>query len=421
MKAKTQSPRSKVAEAADRIMERIAALARISDEPGQLTRTYGSPAMRRANDLVAGWMRDAGMTVREDAIGNLLGRYEGTRADAKAFLLGSHLDTVRNAGAFDGPLGVLLAIECVKQLHATGACLPFALEAAGFCDEEGVRFQSTYLGSRALAGTLTEADLQRMDENGVSLADAIRNFGGQPENLLSAKCDPRRLLGYAEVHIEQGPVLEQKHLAVGVVTAIAGQSRIRLRFTGQAGHAGTTPMHLRRDALCAAAEFIFAVEAHAHSVVGLVATVGQIQVTPGASNVIPGEAHLTLDVRHQSNSVRLEACQHWQGAAESIGRQRGIFVSWEVVQQTASVPCDPELTALLKRAAQQHQSEVIELPSGAGHDAAVMGRITPAVMLFVPCKDGLSHHPDESAKVEDIAVALDVMHDFLQLLAQKHG
>jgi allantoate deiminase len=421
VKSKVQSPKFKVGEAADRIMERLAALAKISDEPGQLTRTYGSPAMRRANDLVAGWMCDARMTVREDAIGNLIGRYEAERTDAKTFLLGSHLDTVRNAGAFDGPLGVILAIECVAKLNESKIRLPFALEVVGFCDEEGVRFQSTYLGTRALAGTLTEADLQRTDENGVSLADAIRQFGGQPENLSAAKLNPNKLLGYAEVHIEQGPVLEQKHLAVGVVTAIAGQSRIKLRLTGQAGHAGTTPMHLRRDALCAAAEFISAVEAHAHSANGLVATVGQIQVGPGASNVIPGEACLTLDVRHQSDSVRLEACQHWQGVAESIGRQRGIFVSWEGVQQTASVPCDPELTSLLKRAAQKHQPEVLELPSGAGHDAAVLGTITPAVMLFVQCRDGLSHHPDESANVEDIAVALDVMNDFLQLLAEKHA
>ncbi len=410
-----------MSDGAQRIMERLAALAKISDEPNQLTRTYGSPAMRLANALVSDWMRDAGMVARGDEIGNVIGCYEAAHTDAKTFLLGSHLDTVRNAGAFDGPLGVILAIECVKQLHVNGRRLPFALEVVGFCDEEGVRFQSTYLGSRALAGTLIESDLERTDENGISLTDAIRNFGGQPKKLLSAKRDPNQLLGYAEVHIEQGPVLEQKNLAVGVVTAIAGQSRIKIHFTGKAGHAGTTPMDLRRDALCAAAEFISGVEAHAHSVTGLVATVGQIQVSPGASNVIPGEARLTLDVRHQLNPVRLEACQYLQSTAEDIGRQRGIFVSWEVVQQTTSVPCDPELTSLLKCAAQKHQPQVIELPSGAGHDAAVMGRITPAVMLFVQCRDGLSHHPDESAKVEDIAIALNVMQDFVQLLAQKHG
>ena len=410
-----------MSDGASRTMERLAALAKISDEPDQLTRTYGSPAMRRANELVGGWMREAGMTVREDAIGNLMGRSEAARLGAKTFLLGSHLDTVRNAGAFDGPLGVVLAIECAAKLNEHKTRLPFALEVIGFCDEEGVRFQNTYLGSRALAGTLTEADLQRVDENGVSLAEAIRLFGGAPEKISTAKCNPNKLLGYAEVHIEQGPVLERNNLSVGVVTAIAGQSRVKICFTGQAGHAGTTPMNLRRDALGAAAEFIAAVEAHASSVAGLVATVGQIQVAPGASNVIPGEARLTLDVRHQSDALRLEAVQFLQGSAENIGRRRGIFVKWQLVQETASVPCDPELTALLKRAAQRHQPEVIELPSGAGHDAAVMGQITPAILLFVPCKDGLSHHPDESAKVEDIAVALDVMNDFLQLFAKKYA
>ena len=284
-----------------------------------------------------------------------------------------------------------------------------------------MRFQNTYLGSRALAGTLTEADLQCVDENGVSLADAMRQFGGAPEKISTAKCNSNKLLGYAEVHIEQGPVLEQKNLAVGVVTAIAGQSRVKIRFTGQAGHAGTTPMNMRRDALCAAAEFIAAVEAHAASIAELVATVGQIQVAPGASNVIPGEARLTLDVRHQNDAARVEAVQYLQSAAEDIGRRRGVFVLWETVMETASVPCDLELTTLLKGAAENHQHEVIELPSGAGHDAAVLGKITPTVMLFVQCRDGLSHHPDESAKVEDIAVALDVMNDFLQLLAEKHA
>ena len=419
--SKVQGPRSKVEAGAERIMARLAELARVSDEPEQLTRTYGSPAMRCANDLVGGWMREAGMTVREDAIGNLIGRSEAARLGAKTFLLGSHLDTVRNAGAFDGPLGVILAIECVAKWHASKTSLSFALEVIGFCDEEGVRFQNTYLGSRALAGTLTEADLQCVDENGVSLADAMRQFGGAPEKISTAKCNSNKLLGYAEVHIEQGPVLEQKNLAVGVVTAIAGQSRVKIRFTGQAGHAGTTPMNMRRDALCAAAEFIAAVEAHAASIAELVATVGHIQVAPGASNVIPGEARLTLDVRHQNDAARVEAVQYLQSAAEDIGRLRGVFVLWETVMETASVPCDLELTTLLKGAAENHQHEVIELPSGAGHDAAVLGKITPTVMLFVQCRDGLSHHPDESAKVEDIAVALDVMNDFLQLLAEKHA
>jgi allantoate deiminase len=405
---------------APRIMERIAALAQITEEAGQLTRTFGSPAMRRANDLVASWMREAGMTTREDAIGNLIGHYEAARP-GRSFLLGSHLDTVRNAGAFDGPLGVILGLECVQQLHTTRAHLPFAIDVVGFCDEEGVRFQSTYLGSRALAGALTEADLQRKDHAGVVLAHAIGGFGGQLGDLAAARIEPGRVLGYTEVHIEQGPVLEQKGLSVGVVSAIAGQSRIKLRCSGQAGHAGTTPMHLRRDALCAAAEFILAVENCARSTVGLVATNGEIQAAPNASNVIPGEVTLTLDVRHQTDEVRAAACERLQRSFEDLARRRGVSATWELVQQTPSVPCDRELTGVLKSAAQKYQPDVIEMTSGAGHDAAVMARIVPAAMLFVRCQGGVSHHPDESAKVEDIAVALEVMNDFLQRLAAHHA
>ena len=232
-------------------MQRIDALAQISEEPDRLTRTFCSPAMRRANDLVGGWMREAGMEVRQDAIGNLIGRYEG---GTKSLLLGSHLDTVRAAGKFDGALGVLVGITCVQQLHETGTRLPFSIEVIGFADEEGVRYHTAYLGSKVLAGTFNPEDLKRTHANGISMADAIRSFGGKPDALASARMDPNRLLGYVEVHIEQGPVLERKNLAVGVVTAIAGQTRKLFRFVGAAGHAGTVPMDLRKDALCAAAD-----------------------------------------------------------------------------------------------------------------------------------------------------------------------
>ena len=402
------------------VMERIEALGRISEDSDRLTRTFCSPAMRQANDLVAGWMRAAGMTVSEDAIGNLLGRYPGQDERAKTFLLGSHLDTVRDAGKFDGPLGVLTAIACVQHLHEQKIRLPFALEVIGFADEEGVRYQTTYLGSKALAGTFQEADLKRFDARGFTMSEVIRAFGGQPENIKSARRDPQQLLGYAEVHIEQGPVLEKKYQPVGVVSAIAGQTRIKVRFGGQAGHAGTTPMTMRRDALAAAAHFIVAVEACAGECPGLVATVGQIEARPGASNVIPGEVILSVDVRHALDNLRQDASAQLQEIANTIGERREITVDWEVVHDVASIPCSRELSLLLAKAARQHLMEVTELPSGAGHDAAVMGDITPMAMLFVRCKGGLSHHPDESVTVEDIAVAIAVMNDFLQLLANQH-
>lgn len=401
------------------VMQRIDALAQISEDEGKLTRTFASPAMRRANDLVAGWMREAGLSVREDAIGNLIGRYEADRADAKTFLLGSHLDTVRDAGKFDGPLGVLIAIACVHRLHDANVRLPFAIEVVGFCDEEGVRYQSAYLGSKAMAGTFNVADLKRLDADGVPMAEAIRNFGGNPDAIQSARLAPEHFLGYAEVHIEQGPVLERKSCPVGIVTAIAGQSRIKVRFIGQAAHAGTTPMALRRDALLAAAQFIVWVEAATKNYPELVATVGQIEVQPGASNVIPGEVNLSLDVRHHVDTTRTAACDHFHSIARGIGEQSGIGVDWMIVQQITSVPCSRELSDVLKRAIRQHLDEVIELPSGAGHDAAALAAIMPVAMLFVRCKEGISHHPDESAQMDDVEVAIAVMNDFLAFLAKQ--
>src|ERR1035441_3614634 len=226
------------------IMERIEALGRISEEAGRLTRMFCSPAMRRANRLVASWMHGAGMQVREDAIGNLIGHYPAATRHGRILLLGSHLDTVRNAGKFDGLLGVILAIASVEHLRRNHVRLPFAVEVVGFAEEEGVRYHSSHLGSRAVAGLLDRADLRRKDARGVSMADAIRRFGGQPARLKQARLDPSRLLGYVEAHIEQGPVLEEENVAVGIVTAIAGQSRFQFTFTVRAGHAGTTQMGL---------------------------------------------------------------------------------------------------------------------------------------------------------------------------------
>jgi len=408
-------------ESAATIMERIATLGRISDEAGRLTRTFCSPAMRRSNRLVASWMRAAGMEVREDEIGNLIGLYRGATRPSKILLLGSHLDTVRNAGKFDGPLGVILAIACVEHLRRNQLRLPFAIEVCGFADEEGVRYQSACLGSRAVAGLLANTDLRRKDAGGVSMADAIRRFGGQPARLKLARFDADRLLGYIEAHIEQGPVLEERKVAVGIVTAIAGQSRFQLTFTGRAGHAGTTPMRSRCDALCAAAKFILAVEDYAARKAGLVATVGQIQAEPNASNVIPGTVTLTLDVRHQTDSTRRAAGAQFQKLARQIAVAREVKVSSQLVQQTPSVGCSPKLSGLLERAAKMHQPQIVRLPSGAGHDAAILARITPAAMLFIRCKGGISHHPDESATRQDVQVALAVLNDFLRLLASEHG
>lgn len=396
------------------VMERIEALARISEESGRLTRTFGSPAMQRAHALVGGWMREAGMAVRTDAVGNLIGHYPAARPDGKILLLGSHLDTVRDAGKFDGALGVLLAIACVQQFFVEQARLPFAIEVVGFGDEEGVRYQTTYLGSRALAGTLDAGELQRTDVRGIALAEAIREFGGNPDAVASARLEPSRMLGYLEVHIEQGPVLEQKQRAVGVVSAIAGQTRGRVRFLGQAGHAGTVPMKPRRDALCAAAEFVLAAEDLARNRGGLVATVGEIVALPGASNVIPGEVSLSVDVRHPEDALRQAARAELRERAAKIAGERGVNVTWEQVQETPAVVCDRRLTLQLEQAVKRHQPDAPLLYSGAGHDAAALAAITPVAMLFVRCAGGVSHHPTESVTEADVGVALKILDDFVR-------
>ena len=413
-------PRQLSMDAATKIIRRCEALGKISEEPGRLTRTFGSPAMRRTNEQVAAWMREAGMRTRVDAIGNLIGHSGGENAGTKILLLGSHLDTVRDAGKFDGPLGVLLAIACVEELRRKKIRLPYAVEVVGFCDEEGVRFRVPYLGSKALSGCFRTRDLRRTDASGVSLAETIEDFGGDAAGMKSARIEPDRLLGYIEAHIEQGPVLEQANLPVGVVSAIAGQTRARMTFTGRAGHAGTTPMHLRKDALCAAAEMVLAVETYARDTAGLVATVGEISARPCAGNVIPGQVELSLDVRHAKDAIRQSACKALKQLALEIAARRKLKLNFAIVHETAAVDCAKELSALLERAVECRQKKTIFLESGAGHDAVVMADITPAAMLFIRCKNGVSHHPDESVKTADVRVALEVMIDFLQLLAAQY-
>ena len=398
-------------------MARIATLAAISEEPDRLTRRCLTPALEMAMVTVAGWMQTAGLTVRRDTVGNLIGRYAAAHAPARTLLLGSHLDTVRDAGAFDGPLGVLLALAAVEDLSARGMRLPFALEVLAFSDEEGLRFGTAYLGSNAFAGGFDPATLDLRDTASISLADAIRATGGDPAALAGARRAADDLIGYCEWHIEQGPVLEARDFPVGVVTAIAGQSRIAVRFTGQAGHAGTVPMAARHDALAAAAEFVLAVEARAGQTAGLVATVGRLLVEPGAPNVIPGHVLLSLDVRHADDALREVACADLVATAQAIGQRRRILVGWAVLQATPAVACDVSLTAILAQAIAAGGTSVQSLPSGAGHDAVVLSTLTPVAMGFVRCRAGLSHHPDEWVAPADVAVALAALQRFLVLLA----
>lgn len=403
------------------VMERCAILGGYSEEANRLTRPFASNAMLKVNEIVQAWMQAAGMTTQQDAVGNLIGRYEATHPHAKTLLLGSHLDTVRDAGKYDGPLGVMIAIACVEALQQRQIRLPFALEVLGFADEEGLRYQSAYLGSRAMTGTFDLKDLQLLDREGISMAEALQAFGSTPDVqvLRTARWLREKLLGYCEVHIEQGPLLEAQGLPVGIVSAIAGQSRIAVQFMGEAGHAGTVPMSLRHDALCAAAEFVLAVEAYARSIPGVVATIGQMSVQPGASNVIAGQVTLSLDVRHQDDHTHTQAAQSLEAQAHTIGHTRGVTVTWQLLQEHQAIPCSPRMMGMLEHAIREIGYPSYILASGAGHDAAVLSELTEIGMLFVRCRGGISHHPAESVTQEDVTVAIRVLDQFLQQIAKE--
>lgn len=397
-------------------------LAQVTDEPGKLTRTFLSPAMRRANALVADWMRGADFATREDTAGNLIGRLESPSGPrARTLLLGSHLDTVRDAGRFDGALGVLLPIVALSELRRRNVALPFAVEILGFSEEEGVRFASAYLGSKGYSGQLRASDLGFADAKGVTIRSALESHNGAPFALPKSAHRKNDLLGYVEVHIEQGPVLEAKKLAVGVVTAIAGQTRAKLVFKGRAGHAGTTPMNLRRDALAGAAELTLAAESLAKRTPGLVATIGTMSVAPGAANVIPAETTFSLDLRHPRDAVRHTALRQLRATATRIARRRKLSFTWTTTQDNAAVTCSPSLAAALTASVRAVQGRSLALPSGAGHDAVVISALTPVAMLFVRSHAGLSHHPDEFSSPADLGVALEVLIDFIERLARTHS
>lgn len=396
------------------VMERCDLLSNISEDAEGICRPYGSESMREVNKIVSGWMHGAGMTTRYDAIGNLIGRYEGE--GNKTLILGSHLDTVRDAGKYDGILGVMVAVACVEKL--LGEKLPFSIEVAAFADEEGVRFGTTYLGSSVYAGAFDEERLELEDRDETSLARAVRDFGGDPDALERGGRGNGDLLGYCEVHIEQGPILEHKDLPVGVVTGIQSQTRAQASFTGLAGHAGTVPMEGRKDALCAAAEFILEVEKTAKNEPDAVATVGEVKVLPGASNVISGETRVSLDLRHPDDGVRERLRDHLEVRAADIAASRNCGHSWEVRQENAAIPMDERLTDCLGKAMESSGLPVCRIPSGAGHDAAQMAALTAPAMLFVRCEGGISHNPAESVTKEDVSVAIDVISRFIETLAE---
>lgn len=419
----TSSPEPTAGDRARSLMERSDMLATHSIEEGRITRPYGTPAHLAARDQIDEWMRDAGMTTHVDAIGNLVGHYEADRTAAptvatpKTFILGGHFDSVRDAGRYDGTLGVLAAIAAVERLSATGGRLPFAVEAVAFAEEEGMRFLTTFLTSSPLAGKWNPDWLAIEAADGVTLDEAIRVAGGDPAAVPDLVRGPESLLGFIEVHIEQGPVLQERGLPVAVVSGITGSTRAEITFRGMAGHAGTVPMVSRRDALAAAAELVLKIERVGRSRPGLVATVGQLVVEPGASNVIAGRARLTLDLRHPDPGVRERTVDALREAANGLAARRSVELTWTDTGGFRETPSDEGLNRLLREAIAEEGIEVLDVFSGAGHDAVSMVEITPVTMLFVRCKDGISHNPAESITVEDVAVAVAVLDRFIDKVA----
>jgi allantoate deiminase len=402
------------------IVGRLKALARHTDVPGEMTRLTLSPSHRKAADDMLVLFRAAGMTAHIDPLGSVTGRYASDRNDAKTLLIGSHIDSVPNGGIYDGPLGVMAGLAVIEELGRLRKRLPFDIELFAFSDEEGVRFPSPFSSSRAVAGTFDEKLLEEKDKDGITRAEALKAFGCDPARWAEIRRDPQNLLGYIELHIEQGPVLEANDEAVGVVSAIVGLSRGRMTITGKAGHAGTTPMELRKDALAAAAEIVLALEKLGLDMDELVATVGQFTVLPGAGNVIPGKVSFAYDIRSPKDAVRVRALALVMGRAREIADERGVKIDIEMISAMPAATSDPALMQALSSAIARQGGTPRQLVSGAGHDAMIFRNVCPQAMLFVRSKDGLSHHPDEFTTAEDIGKAAQALYDAVLVLADSH-
>lgn len=389
-----------------------------SDGEGLLFRPWLGKGYEASIGIISEWMADAGMSVRRDAATNLIGRYEGLTSDAPVLLIGSHIDSVRDGGNYDGMLGVLLGIEVVHHFYDQGVRFPFAIEVIGFGDEEGSRFPQTMITTRAMAGGLDVSGLAGLsDRDGVILETALAEAGFPISGFVGARREASDVLGYIEAHIEQGPVLEAENLAVGVVTAIAAQLRYEVRLSGQAGHAGTMAMSLRRDALAAAAEIMIGIEHIAGAgPEGLVATVGLLQVWPGVVNVVPGDVVFSMDIRAGTNAVRDMAAAQIMTVIEDVSARRRIGSEIILRQDLPAVPCDPSLTDVMAQAVENVTGEKARcLVSGAGHDAMIMAQLVPVSMLFIRCREGISHHPAESVRIDDVETSFSVLKEFIQL------
>ncbi|MGE8081125.1 allantoate amidohydrolase [Peribacillus loiseleuriae] len=405
---------------AKRISTRIEELATCSSTSVGVTRLPFTAESTKAEKLVEEWMKAAGMSVRKDSLNNIIGRYEGKDPSAPVLMIGSHLDSVIEAGKFDGILGVITGIEVVQTLQDNGIILENPIEVVGFCDEEGVRFHSTFLGSKAIAGTFTAEDLERTDEQGITIAEALKGIGiADPYAYKNASRTPEELLAYLELHIEQGPVLEKKNEPVGVVSGIAGATRFSFEIIGKPGHAGTVPVAIRQDALLGASDLISYIEKIAIQNEPLVATVGKLTVGPGASNVIPGLVTGTLDIRDLNVERKQKAIDAILTESKRIAEARGLQINFEQVMEADPVYCNEDMIKVITESISEQSGSVVSLVSGAGHDAMAMADVTNVAMIFVRCKDGLSHHPDESVTVEDMGAGAKVLYSTVIKIATK--
>ena len=399
---------------AEKVVARCKKLAALSEDFGSIRRTFLSTPMRDCHREITSWLNAVGADVTVDAAGNLRGFYAASKANAPRLLFGSHLDTVPNAGAYDGVLGVVIAVAILEALH--GRRFPFAIELVGFSEEEGVRFSTPFIGSRALVGALDDELLSHRDADGISIRMAIENFGLNPAEIPRAALRDLTL-AYLEFHIEQGPVLASLGRGLGVVEAIVGQTRMEFVFLGRTNHAGTTPMHLRHDAIAAAAEWIVAVEHAASSHPGLVATVGRIEANPGATNVIAGEVRTALDLRHRSDDVRGRVADILVQLAEEIVERRGLSLRRRVLSSQKAVAMNPFLVDQIEQAIRKTGCQPHRMVSGAGHDAMILAEKVPSGMIFLRTPGGISHDPAESVETEDVAKALECGLHLLDQLA----
>ncbi len=396
------------------IMRRLDMLSLFSEDGAGVTRRFATKEHRQAAEMIQSWMRDAGMTTEVDAVGNVVGRYEATTPNAPALIIGSHQDTVRHGGKYDGALGVVAPISCIAALNAAGESFPFAIEVIAFCDEEGVRYNTTLLGSRAIAGTFDMSLLDNTDSADIPMRDALREFKVNPEQIPTLARSPEDVLAFVELHIEQGPVLEDENLALGVVTAIAGGTRLSVTVTGVAGHAGTVPMDRRHDAITAAAESILAIERYCSSSPGLVGTVGKISASPGTINVIPGEAVFTIDIRAAEDAVRRKAVEEVRQEISAICDRRDVQLDIAVVHESDGCQCTPWLMDQLEAAVVKTGHPPKRLMSGAGHDGMAMAHIADIGMLFVRCEGGISHHPAEAMTEDDASASASALLQFIR-------